>query len=320
MKIKILASLVTFISIFFLEIKGGALEQGKDFFKQMEENLKRHTQVLSKDIGERNFIHYQNLERAANYIKQEFRNYGYEPQEQIYHLEDKSFRNIIATKEGKTSPDKIIVVCAHYDSVWGSPGADDNASGVAGLIELAHLLYKEDLNKTIKFIAFANEEPPFYLTEDMGSFRYAKEAKRKGEDIQAALCLESIGFYSDNRGSQSYPLGLRLFYPDKGNFIALVGNLSSRDLLKRIIKEFKKVSEFPVEYLSAPVILAPAISFSDHWSFWRFGYRAVMITDTAFYRNPYYHTSDDSLEKLNYPYLSEVVIALYKVLVEFSCG
>jgi Zn-dependent M28 family amino/carboxypeptidase len=283
-----------------------------------EESIRNHIKFLSVDLGERNYIQYQNLERAANYIKEEFKSYGYALEEQVYGMSAQSYRNIIATKIGKDKKDKIIIVCAHYDSVFGSPGADDNASGVAGLLELAQLLCKDELNKTVKFIAFTNEEPPLFMTDEMGSFIYAKEAKSKGEDIEATLCLESIGFYSDKKKSQSYPLGLGHFYPDKGNFIAVASNFASTALLKRIVKEFKKASGFPVEYLVAPVFFAPAISFSDNWSFWKFGYKAVMITDTAFYRNPYYHTPQDSYEKLNYEYLSRVIEGLYGVLLELG--
>lgn len=296
--------------------KGTAKNEGKD--EMMSDNLKRHVTVLSKDIGERNFIQYQNLERAADYIKQEFRNHGYEPEEQIYYLGGKPYRNIIATKKGKTSPEKIFIVCAHYDSVIGSAGADDNASGVAGLLELARLLYRENTNKTIRFVATTNEEPPLFMTKDMGSLRYAQEAARRGDDILGVLCLESIGYYSDKRGSQNYPLGFGIFYPDKGNFIATVSNFSSRHLLKTVVKEFKKESSFPLEYLVGFSFLAPAISFSDHWSFWRFGYKAVMITNTALYRNPYYHTSQDTFEKLNYEYMSDVLKGLYQILLKLG--
>lgn len=281
-----------------------------------QENLKRHVTFLSRDIGERNFMQYQNLERAADYISEEFKNYGYEPEEQIYSLEGKPYRNIIATKKGEILSDKIIIVCSHYDSVMGSPGADDNASGVSGLLELARALSKENVNQTTRFIAFTNEEPPLFMTKDMGSFRYAQEAKRRGDNILGVVCLESIGYYSDKKGAQSYPLALSPFYPNKGNFIALVSNFHSRRLLKRIVREFKEVSSFSIEYLIAPAILAPAISFSDHWSFWKFGYRAVMITDTAFYRTPYYHTPQDTFEKLNYASMAELVKAFYWVLLE----
>jgi len=282
--------------------------------QEMIENLKRHTKVLSQDIGERNFLQYQNLERASNYIKQEFKSYGYSPEEQIYYLKGKPYRNIIATKKGEVLSGEIIIVCAHYDSVIGSPGADDNASGVAGLLELSRALSKDNLNKTLKFIAFTNEEPPLFMTKDMGSFRYAESAKRRGDNILGVVCLESIGYYSDKKGSQSYPFALSLFYPDKGNFIALASNLPSRRLLKRIVREFKEASRFPLEYLVAPAFFAPAISFSDHWSFWKFGYKAVMVTDTAFYRNASYHTLADTYEKLDYASMSEVVTGLSGVI------
>lgn len=283
---------------------------------RVEENIKRHIKILSSDIGERNFIQYKNLEDAADYISKEFKNYGFGLQEQVYILEGRSFRNIIAVKEGKVEPSKIIIVCAHYDSCFGSPGADDNASALAGLLELARLLYNNNLNKTVQFIAFTNEEPPFFMTADMGSLRYAKEAKRKGLDIEAVICLESIGYYREEKGSQTYPFGLGLFYPDRGNFISVVSNFSSRPLLKKVIKEFKSKSNFPLEYLVAPVFFAPAISFSDHSSFWKQGYKAVMVTDTAFYRNPFYHTQEDTYEKLNYGYISKVIKGLYYVLLK----
>ena len=321
MQKKATVGLLIFISILLFEVRINALEQEKEFVGRAEQiitNLERHIAVLSKDIGERNLILYQTLERAVNYIKDEFKDYGYQPEEHIYYLENKPFKNIIATKKGKNLSRKIIIVCAHYDSVIGSPGADDNASGVAGLLELSRILFKDNLDKTVKLIAFTNEEPPLYLSSSMGSFRYVREAKKRGEDIEGALCLESIGFYSDNNKSQNYPFGLSPFYPDKANFIAMVSNLASGGLLKRIIKEFKRVSAFPVEYLSAPEILAPAIGFSDNWSFWRFGYKAVMITDTAFYRNPYYHTSQDTLEKLNYKYMAEVITGLDRVLLNLG--
>lgn len=316
-KIKGKIVITNIIPVRFVPMIRVRLDETKDKGRDeiIQENLKRHVRFLSRDIGERNFIQYQNLECAADYIKQEFRNYGYQSQEQIYSLEGKTFRNIFAAKAGKAQPDKIIIICAHYDSVIGSPGADDNASGVAGLLELAWLLRDERLNKTVKFIAFTNEEPPLFMTKDMGSFRYAQETKKKGEDILGVLCLESIGYYSDKKKSQNYPLMvLSYFYPDRGNFIAVVSNFGSADFLRKIVRGFSKQSNFPIEFLTAPMFLAPAISFSDHWSFWKFGYKAVMITDTAFYRNPSYHTSADTYEKLNYTSMRDVVIGLCAVI------
>lgn len=315
--------LIALLIILILGIRKGALEKvdtnkRNDRNQELIKNLERHVKALSNDIGERNFIQYRNLERAADYIKKEFEKYGYSPEEQIYHFEGSPFKNLIATKKGRLYSDKIIIVCAHYDSVAGSPGADDNASGVAGILELSRLLSKEDINKTVRFVATVNEEPPFFTTQDMGSLVYAREAKKRGDSILGVLCLESIGYYSDKRKSQSYPFGLSLFYPDKGNFIGIVSNLSSRRLLKKVVKEFRRQSGFPVEYLVGFSFLAPAISFSDHWSFWEFGYKAVMITDTAFYRNPYYHTAFDTSEKLDYQSMSLVVRGLYRALSELG--
>ena len=286
--------------------------------EQMTENLKKHIKILSEDIGERNFIQYQNLQRAADYIKQEFTNYGYLPQEDTYYSEGKLFRNIIASSKAKLKPDGIIIVCAHYDSVVGSPGADDNASGVAGLLELARLVSRENLNKTVRFLAVPNEEPPLFMSQDMGSTRYAQRAKKNRENILGVICLESIGYYTEKKKSQSYPFGLNLFYPDKGNFIALVSNFPSHTLLRTIAKEFKKKSSFPLECLVGFSFLTPAISFSDHWSFWRFGYKAVMVTDTAFYRNTYYHTPADVYKTLDFSSMSRVIEGLHQALLKLA--
>ncbi len=164
----------------------------------LEERIKSHVKILSFEIGERNGIYkYSNLQAAADYVKKEFESYGYLPQEQIYEVDNKKYRNIIATKEGKSK--RLIIVCAHYDSALGSPGADDNASGVAGILELARLLFHFETKKTLKFIAFTNEEPPWFMTSNMGSFVYANEAKKNREDIEGVLCFESIGYYSDSK-------------------------------------------------------------------------------------------------------------------------
>ncbi len=283
-----------------------------------QENLLRHITVLAKQIGQRSSLEYRNLQKAADYIRGEFTSYGYVVGEQVYALDSQAYRNIIAAREGTDKKDKVIIVCSHYDSVSGSPGADDNASGVSGLLELARLISQEHPTKTIEFIATVNEEPPWFMTQEMGSLVYAKEARKNKKDIEAVLCLESIGFYSDRKDSQGYPLFLKPFYPDKGNFIAVVSNLTSARLLKKIVGEFRKVSNFPIEYLIAPTFLTPAISFSDHWSFWKFGYKAVMITDTAFYRNPYYHSPQDTMEEIDYRSMSRVIEGLYYVLLGLS--
>jgi Zn-dependent M28 family amino/carboxypeptidase len=281
--------------------------------EKLENNLISHIDKLSRRIGERNVWRYKKLEETADYIFKNFESYGYSPQNQIYSMKGKPYRNIIAAKLGEKKPDEIIIVGAHYDSVFGSPGADDNGSGVAGLLELARLASGTKPDRTIKFIAFVNEEPPFFFTPRMGSRVYAREAKKKGENILAMISLEMIGYYSKQRKSQSYPPLFGFFYPDTADFIGVVGNLASRDLVKKIKEEFKRNSKFNIESI-ATFTFVPGVDFSDHSSFWHEGYKACMITDTAFYRYGHYHSSTDTFEKLDYQSMAQVVDGLSYVL------
>ena len=278
--------------------------------------LKSHVYKLAHQIGERSVYKYEKLEEAAGYITEQFGSFGYNVEFQKYTLLGKTVKNIIATKVGSKIPEEVIIVAAHYDSCF-NPGADDNASAVAGLIELAKTTSDKKTNSTIKFIAFVNEEPPFFKTERMGSRVYAKEAKAKGENIKAVLILEMIGYYSNKPNSQRYPPLFGLFYPNKGNFIAIVGNFQSRWLVKKVMTDFKKQTKFPIESV-ATFGFVPGVDFSDHWSFWQEGYPAVMITDTGFYRNPHYHSSCDTYEKLDYESMAEVVKGLSAVIIELA--
>ncbi|MDA8214996.1 MAG: M28 family peptidase, partial [Nitrospiraceae bacterium] len=207
-----------------------------------------------------------------------------------------------------------LVIGAHYDTVTGTPGADDNASGIAGIIELARLTVSKPLQRTVRFVAFTLEEPPIFMTKHMGSYIYAKSLKDEGIKVYGMISLEMLGYYSNRKGSQYYPFPIfKWFYPDKGNFIAFVGNLSSRSFTMRVKKLFKSVSAMPVESLNA-VSIIPGVNFSDHLNFWEFGYSAFMITDTAFYRNPNYHAPGDIAETLDYDRMTELVIGLYKAI------
>lgn len=281
--------------------------------KQLAEVLKKHVYILSSQIGDRNVFSYENLEKAVFYISEEFKDSGYKLDYQRYFCSGKEVKNIIAVKEGKTQ--EVIIVGAHYDTCF-NPGADDNASSVAVMIELAKGFYSKELKHKFKFIAFVNEEPPFFRTEKMGSRVYAKEAKKSKEKIKAVVILEMVGYYIDIPHSQSFPPFLNLFYPHQGNFICIVGNRKSKKLAKRIHHSFKKTS-FPAEIFVGPSIVV-GVDFSDHWSFWKEGFSAVMLTDTAFYRNPYYHTEEDTYEKLNYEKMSQFLLALEKVLVDLD--
>lgn len=281
--------------------------------KEIKENLQRHVWALAGEIGERNIFFSENLEKAAGYIEKQFKDTGYPIEKQTYQVEGKSATNIYAQKKGSVNADEIIIVGAHYDTVFDSPGADDNASGVAGLLELARLWNKQEGRKTFRFVAFTLEEPPFYKTEQMGSRVYAQSVK--DENISAMLCLEMLGYYTNQEKSQDYPLPLmKTIYPDKGNFIAIVGNFKSRFLVNKVKNAYKTKATTPVESL-ATFDFVTGVDFSDHASFWEVGVPAVMITDTAFYRNPHYHTASDLPDTLDYPTFANTVWGLFHVLL-----
>ena len=268
---------------------------------QLIENLKSHVKVLSSQIGERNIKKYEKLEAAADYIINEFRTYGYEVRMQEYAVDGYKVNNIIALKKGTENMKEKVVVGAHYDSSI-TPGADDNASGVAGLLELARSIAKEQINSDIEFVGFVNEEPPYFKTEQMGSKVYAKKEKDKNTKIKVAIILEMLGYYSNNLGSQKYPPPLGIVYPNRGNFLLVVGNKDSKELVNAFSKSFKSNSELPIKTISINV---QGTDFSDNWSFWQEGYKAIMVTDTAFYRNSNYHKEGDTYGTLNYEYMAE---------------
>ena len=283
---------------------------------EMAAQLHAHVHTLSEKIGDRNIYAYAHLREAADYISEQFTVAGYGLEFQEFTVQGKDVKNIIATKQGVVRPNEIILVGAHYDTCF-NPGADDNASAVAGLLELAVFFRQRETNRTVTFVAFVNEEPPFYKSNEMGSRVYAARARDEGHDIKAAIVLEMIGYYNDKPFSQEYPPFLGFLYPNRANFIAMVGNWMSRKLVKDVITRFKRHTDFPVEKYIGPTIV-PGIDFSDHWSFWQEGYPAVMITDTAFYRYPDYHRATDTHEKLQYDRMAVVVEALGKVLTELA--
>jgi Zn-dependent M28 family amino/carboxypeptidase len=217
--------------------------------------------------------------------------------------------------KGGARASEIVIVGAHYDSVLGAPGANDNGSGVAAVIELARLFAAEKPARTLRLVAFVNEEPPFYHSDAMGSRHYARRSKERGENILAMLSLETIGYYSNLPGSQRYPFPLGLFYPSTGNFIAFVSNLTSRALLHETLASFRRHAGIPSEGVAAPAII-PGVDWSDHWSFWREGWAALMVTDTAPYRYPHYHSAQDTPEKVDYERLARVVTGLHGMLRE----
>jgi len=279
--------------------------------------LRRHVEWLAGGIGERNVWRPEALAAAAAYIRGELEALGLEVAAQRYRALGVECDNLEVVLRGNTARGEIVLVGAHYDTVRGSPGADDNASGIAALIEIARALRGARLARTMKLAAFVNEEPPFFYWGEMGSKVYARAARRRGDDIRVMLSLEMLGCYDDAPGSQRYPPLLRWFYPDRGNFIGFVSNLASRRALREVVEAFRAHSDFPVEQLASPGFV-PGVSWSDQLSFWRVGYPALMVTDTAFYRNPNYHSASDTPERLRYPEMARVVEGLAKTVAALA--
>ena len=272
--------------------------------------LRSHVEHLATTIGERNVFRPEGLAATRDYIAAEWRRQGYDVTLQSYELGGLSCANIEVERDGAIRRDHVVLLGAHYDSVEGSPGANDNASGVAALLELSRLFATERPSCTVRFVAFVNEEPPFFLTRHQGSRVYAEEARARGDDIRLMLSLETIGCYRQNRDSQNYPPPFGLFYPDRGNFLAFVADFRSRRAMRDFAALFRKSSAFPLKHV-ATFRWVPGVAWSDHLSFWRMGYRAIMVTDTAFYRYRFYHTAEDTAEKLAYPELAEVTLGLF---------
>lgn len=280
--------------------------------ESLKKNLFSHIEHLSIKIGERNIRRYTNLEKTAEYISDSLKSSGYDVKYQEYNVSEKPVRNIEASLIGSKKPDEIIIIGAHYDSV-DSPAANDNGSGVAALLELARLLKDSNPAITIRFVAFVNEEQPFFQTRNMGSFVYAKRSHERGENIIGMLSLETIGYYSSEAKSQLYPFPLNYFYPDIGNFIGFVGNGKSKELVQKAVTLFREHAHFPSEGAAITEYVS-GVGRSDQWSFWQFGYPALMVTDTAPYRYPFYHTEEDTIDKLDFTSMTHVVSGLEKMI------
>jgi hypothetical protein len=307
--------------LFFTKMPGsshsGPLQPLSSEEREVCNNIKQHISVLAEKIGERNIWKYVNLKASASYIEKAITEMGYEVKKQEYMVMGEHVENLEWELTSERHPEEIILVGAHYDSVSGSPGANDNASGVAAVLEIARLLKTETLSRTIRFVTFVNEEPPFFQTGKMGSRIYASRSRQRGEKIIAMFSLETIGYYSHEKGSQNYPFPLSFFYPDTGNFIAFVGNVSSRSLVQEALEIFRSKTAFPSEGIAAPGWF-PGIGWSDNWSFWKEGYPAIMITDTALFRYPYYHTHQDVPDNIEYEQMSRVVVGMSETVHALS--
>jgi Zn-dependent M28 family amino/carboxypeptidase len=291
----------------------GALEPLGPAETAVSKQLRADVEMLASQVGERSAQQPKGLSAAADRIEAALREPGLVPRRQTFSADGVAYDNVSAEIAGGSRPTDIVVVGAHYDSLAFTTGADDNASGVAAMLALARMFASKHPQATVRFVAFANEEPPYFQTPDMGSLVYAKACQQRGERVLAMLSLETIGFYSDTGDSQKYPPPLSLFYPSSGNFIGFVGDRSSADLVRRVVKTFRSTTRFPCEG-AALFSGLPGVSWSDQWSFWQVGYPGVMVTDTAPFRYPHYHTRADTPDKLDYERMSRVVAGLERVV------
>jgi hypothetical protein len=278
----------------------------------LREELRADVQKLAGEIGERNLWHHAQLNAAADFIENSLSQASFYPRRDSYELRGQACHNIEVEIAG-TRPE-VLLIGAHYDSVFGSPGANDNGSGVAATLALARRFATRKPQHTMRFVAFVNEEPPYFLSGEMGSLVYARRCKARGDKISAMISLETIGYFSDAPHSQTYPSpGLGMFYPKVGNFIGFVSNVNSRALLRRVIALFRKHAKIPSEGAALPAFI-PGVSWSDQWSFWQNGYPGIMVTDTAPFRYPYYHSANDTPDKLDYDRFTLVVSGMEKVI------
>jgi len=300
-------------------VSAGAAERSRVMvdMPEAEEQLRAHLKVLTETIGERSVRFPDNMQKAAVYIRSFFKDIGLPAWSEPYDYRGIEVANVVAEISSGPDPARQYLLGAHYDSVAGTVGADDNASAVAVLLETARylkeLIGREKLDLKLKLVAFALEEPPAYGTRFMGSRVHASRARQDREKIDGMICLEMVGYACHEPGCQSYPFPLGfLNYPEAGNFIGIVGNFKSGDFTRALKNEFEKNAELPVVKLTVPFNgwIIPAVRLSDHASFWDQGYKAVMITDSAYFRNPYYHTPADTMEKLDYRFMAELVESL----------
>lgn len=285
--------------------------------KATETRLYGHLEALTRTIGERSVRTPANLDRTADYIHAYYDGIDLPVRREAYAYHNLTVYNVVSEIRLAPNPSYHYVVGAHYDSVAGTVGADDNASAVAVQLETARelkaLAEHKGLDLAVTFVSFALEEPPAYGTRFMGSRVFALKAKKEKLKIDGMICLEMVGYACRQPGCQRYPFPLKFFgYPKQGDFIGIVGNFGSRSFSRRLKNSFAENRELPVISLSIPFNgwILPAVRLSDHASFWDNGFKAVMVTDSAFFRNPYYHTAADTMEKLDIGFMSELVESL----------
>lgn len=292
----------------------GELPPASSEVRAIAETMKSHVHALAVVIGERRVGHRDSLNRARHYLQDELKRATGQPV-RLETIGETGERAVNLVLELPGSAPELVVVGAHYDSAPGTRGANDNASGVAAVLVLARRLAAGPRRRSLRFVLFANEEPPYFQNPGMGSLVHAENSKRCQDPIVAMLSLESLGYYSTETGSQRYPGPIGWLYPNRGDFVGFVGNPSSRSLVRRAIATFRATTPFPSEGAALPGWI-PGVGWSDHWSFWQFGYPAIMLTDTAVFRDPSYHSASDDIEHLDFLRLARVTLGIEAVIAE----
>jgi len=300
--------------------------RGEPLEKKMKTELIEIKKSMESDIeylqnlGPRNSENdtsYKQLRQCEKWIKQRWESQGYAVKRHTFSFGGRDYSNLEIEIKGNISPSEIIIVSAQYDTLSDSPGANNNGSGMAILFQLSRLLKKHTPGRTLRLLNFVNEEDPFFGTEMMGSYQYAKRAYQHRENIRIMLSLDALGIYKEEPGSQKYPFPFSLVYPNRGNFLAFIGDFSSRKYMVETTRGFKKGSSFLIEAGVVPKWVEGA-GWSDHLSFWKFGYPGIMVTDTGGFRSPSHTTKEDTMEKLNFEAMSRIVVGMYSAIVELT--
>lgn len=288
----------------------------KEDAEAIEQRLRLHVDRLAGLIGPRNLSRPRSIQATLGYLRGQWDEIGFEVVEENYFALGREATNLIVERQGSRKPEEIVLLGAHYDTCFETPGADDNASAVAVMLEVSRLLQAHIGRRTVRYVAFACEEPPYFnldKTGPMGSQEHARRARERGDDIVAMLCLEMLGYYSDEPGSQQIPEEippmLKRCLPTRGDFLAAVGNLQSWRLLWPVRRGFKKACRLPLFTIALPESVT-AIQLSDNHSFWDYDYPALMVTDTSFLRNPNYHTLSDTPETLDYARMTKATLGI----------
>jgi Zn-dependent M28 family amino/carboxypeptidase len=312
----ILATLVVLLALYVVTTQPLVWPKATKVPPVSPDRLRSHVRMLSETLHPRSIQNLKNLAAAADYVHAEFTAAGARVSDQWFEVEGERYRNVIARFGPSDGP--LLVVGAHYDSFETTPGADDNASGIAGLIELARLLAANPPQRSVELVAYTLEEPPYFLSASMGSAHHARSLRAAGREVSLMLSLEMIGWFSDAPGSQAFPIpGMQLFYSDRGDFIGIVGRFRDWAYTREVKGAMAGAGDLPV-YSINTLAAIPGVDLSDHRSYWNEGYRALMITDTAFYRNPHYHQASDTHDKLDYLRMAQVVQAVFAVVRSYA--